>query len=93
MKTGVSLMLLPAMMVTVGCQQPSSSRPRHVGSSGYSSASVPARSEGGVTQRQVAPQRGNPPPGPELSPEERERLIQGTEREKPSSTSTPERDQ
>lgn len=44
---------------------------------------VPSEAQGTVTHEEVVPEKGELPPHPELTQEERERLLQGTEREAP----------
>jgi len=44
------------------------------------SAAISSEKQDEVTEGQIAPDTGELPPAPEITPEERERLIRGTER-------------
>ena len=46
----------------------------------------PATEQGTTTEGQIFPEKGEFPPGPKLTPEERERLLQGTRRKVPDAS-------
>jgi len=74
------LILTMAGLVTLGCNSSAGTEGQSQPVTRDQPAAAPA---GSVQQSTIEPQRPdpNPTPGPELTREERERLVRGTERE------------
>lgn len=80
--------IFPIVIVTlivVSCNNPNAEKNKKQSVSSDSSTAPESQQEKGTaTQEQVLPDTEEPGPAPELSQEERERLIRGTEIEKSS---------
>ena len=49
-------------------------------------SATPTQEQGTTTEGQIFPEKGEFPPGPKLTPEEHERLLQGTRRRVPDAS-------
>ena len=80
----IGAVLLAVVALVLGdCSQPLAG-PQSVERPALSTPSAaPSQAEGTTTREQVVPEKGELPPGPEPTPEERKRLIRGTEIEAP----------
>jgi hypothetical protein len=74
--TGTAFVLV---LLLAGCGEPPSIPPSAVGPDTSARPGSPAKGQT-IEHGSVAPEKGEGPPGPELSPEQRERLLRGTER-------------
>ena len=87
MNTGRVLVVVIALLLVNGGEPPAG--PLSVQQPAPSALSAaPSQVHGRVTDGQVVPDKGELPPAPELTPEERERLLRGTMRKVPTTPSS-----